>query len=78
MCIDLKDFYLRTPMNWYEYMWINMANIPQDIINQYGLIAKAVNGKVLVEIRIGVYGLKHAGRITNDGLKQRLKASGYV
>ena len=35
MCIDLKDFYLGTPMNRYEYMWINMADIPQDIINQY-------------------------------------------
>ena len=34
MCIDLKDFYLGTPMNRYEYMWIKMADIPQDIINQ--------------------------------------------
>ena len=45
-------------MNWYEYMWIKMADIPQDIIDQYRLIAKAVNGKVLVEIRKGMYGLK--------------------
>ena len=34
MCIDLKDFYLGTPMNRYEYMWIKMADIPQDIIDQ--------------------------------------------
>ena len=66
MCIDLKDFYLGTPMNWYEYMWIKMADIPQDIIDQYGLTAKAVNGKVLVEIRKGMYGLKQADRIAND------------
>ena len=46
MCIDLKDFYLGTPMNRYEYMWIKMADIPQDSIDQYGLTAKAVNGKV--------------------------------
>ena len=34
MCIDLKDFYLGTPMNRYEYMWIKMSDIPQDIIDQ--------------------------------------------
>ena len=78
MCIDLKDFYLGTPMNRYEYMWIKMADIPQDIIDQYGLTEKAVNGKVLVEIRKGVYGLKQVGHIANDRLKQHLKASGYV
>ena len=41
MCIDLKDFYLGTPMNWYKYMWIKMSDIPQDIIDQYGLTDKA-------------------------------------
>ena len=78
MYIDLKDFYLGTPMNWYEYMWIKMADTPQDIINQYGLTEKSVNGKVLVEIRKGMYGLKQAGRISNGQPKQNLKASGYM
>ena len=50
-------------MNRYEYMWIKMADIPQDIIDKYGLTAKAVNGKVLVEIRKVMYGLKQAGCI---------------
>ena len=78
MCIDLKDFNLGTPMNWYKYICIKMSDTPQDIIDQYGLTDKAVNGKVLVEIRKGIYGLKQAGRIANDQLKQHLKASGYV
>ena len=76
MCIDLKDFYLGTPMNRYDYMWINMADTPQDTIDQYGLTVKAVNGKLLVEIWKVMYGLKQAGRIANDRLKQHLKASG--
>ena len=59
-------------------MWIKMADIPQDIINQSGLTAKAVNGRVLVEIRKGMYGLKQAERIANDRLKQHLKDSEYV
>ena len=78
MCINLKCFYLGTPMNWYEYMWVKMSDIPKGIIDQYGLTSKAVNGKVLVEIRKGMYGLKQAGRIANDRLKQHLKSYGYV
>ena len=78
MCIDLKDFYLGTQMNRYENMWIKMADIPQDIIDQYRLTAKAVNGKVLVEIWKGMYGLKQAGHIANDRIKNHLKASVYV
>ena len=78
MCNDLKGFYLGTPMNWYEFIWIKMSDIPQNIIDQYGLKEKSVNGKVLVEIRKGMYGLKQAGRITNDRLKQHLRTYGYV
>ena len=78
MCIDLKGFYLSTPMNRYKYMWIKMSDIPQDIIDQYGLTDKAVNGRVLVEIRKGMYVLKQAGHIANDRLKHNLKASGNV
>ena len=65
-------------MNLYENMCIKMADIPKDIINQYGLTAKEVNGKVLVEIWKGMYVLKQAGRIANDRLKNHLKASRYV
>ena len=65
-------------MNRYKHMWIKMSDIPQYIIDQYRLIEKAVNGKVLVEIRKGMYGMKQAGRIAKDRLKQHLKASGYV
>ena len=41
MCIDLNYFYLGTPMNRYEYMWIKISDIPQDIIDQYGLKEKS-------------------------------------
>ena len=78
MCIDFKDFNIGKPMNWYEYMWIKIADILQDIIDQYGLTGKAVNEKVLVEICKGMYGLKQACRIANHRLKLHLKASGYV
>ena len=35
--INLKYFYLNTPMSRYEYMWVPVKLIPQDIFNEYKL-----------------------------------------
>ena len=32
MTIDIKDFYLMTPMERFEYMRLKIANIPENII----------------------------------------------
>ena len=55
--MDLKDFYLNTPMELPEYIRIKMSDIPEDIIQQYMLqdIAKA-DGYVYCQIINGVYG----------------------
>jgi hypothetical protein len=34
MTIDIKDFYLNTPMSRYEYMRLKLSNLPNDIVNQ--------------------------------------------
>jgi len=47
---DIKDFYLNTPMERYEYMAIPLKDIPQMIIDQYDLLAKAHNCIVYVKI----------------------------
>jgi hypothetical protein len=57
MVIDLKNFYLETPMTEYEYMRIPIDNLPPDIIEEYNLLDKIHNGAVYVEIRKGMYGL---------------------
>ena len=36
------------------------------------------NGKVLTEIRKGMYGLQQAGKIANDDLKKRLLSYGHA
>jgi len=74
---DIKDFYLNTPMERYEYMAILLADIPETIIQQYNLLEKAHNGVVYVEIRKGMYGLPQAGRIANDKLVPILAKAGY-
>ena len=33
--LDVKDFYLDTPMKRYEYMQIKITDIPKEIINEY-------------------------------------------
>jgi hypothetical protein len=33
--IDLKDFYLNTPMERPEYMRMKLSNLPHDFVNMY-------------------------------------------
>ncbi len=58
MMIDVKDFYLNTPMSRYEYMHLKLRNLPDDVIQHYGLAKKVTaEGFVYVKIRCGMYGL---------------------
>ncbi len=77
MTLDLKDFYLGTPMTAYEYMRIPISVIPDSIMDQYNLHDLVANGHVYVEIRKGMYGLPQAGRIASDYLTDFLKPHGY-
>jgi hypothetical protein len=38
MTMDIKDFYLNTPMAQYEYMQLQIANMPDNVIKHYHLI----------------------------------------
>jgi len=49
--IDLKDFYLNTPMARYKYMLVSVNMIPTDMFEEYKLKTLVHKGKVLVEIR---------------------------
>ena len=70
MTIDIKDFYLNTPMKRYEYMRLKMSEIPQDFIEEYNLHDKVTtDGYIYLEIRCGMYGLPHAGKIAQDLLE---------
>ncbi len=40
MTLDLKDFYLMTPMKRYEYFCMKLDLFPQDIIGEYNLTSK--------------------------------------
>jgi hypothetical protein len=56
MTMDIKDFYLNTPMMRYEYMRLKLSDIPDDVIKHYNLqtIATA-DGFVYCKIWKGMY-----------------------
>ena len=67
MGIDLKNFYLNTPMDRREFLRMKIDNFPEDIIKQYNLRQKVDNkGMVTIRVKKGMYGLPDAGIIAQD------------
>jgi hypothetical protein len=78
MSIDIKDFYLCTPMKRYEYFRMKLELFPEDIIQEYDLRNKVdATGNVHCEVRRGMYGLPQAGIIAQELLQERLLKAGY-
>ena len=48
MCADVKNFYLCTPLERYEYMRMPINLIPQEFIDLYDLGSKFKNGYVYI------------------------------
>ncbi len=78
MGIDLKDFYLMSELDDYEYMRIPLHMLPQQIIELYDLQDKIIDGYVYAEVRRGMYGLPQAGRLANEQLRAFLEPYGYL
>jgi hypothetical protein len=78
MTIDIKDFYLMTPIDRYECFRIKIELFLQDIIDEYGLRDKVdTEGNAFCEVRHGMYGLPQAGIIAQELLTKRLHKAGY-
>jgi hypothetical protein len=74
MCIDIKDYYLCTPMSQYKYIRMKLEFFPNIIIKEYNLCNKVdAKGNVHCEICQGMYGLPQAGIIAQELLKEYLK-----
>jgi hypothetical protein len=54
MCLDVKNFYLGTPMDSFEYMRIPIKLTPQEIIVQYNLLPLLSDGHVNIEVQKGM------------------------
>jgi hypothetical protein len=77
MMMDIKNYYLGTPLPRFEYMKMLLSRFPEEIIQKYNLNALAVDGWVYIETRKGMYGLKHAGLLANQLLQTFLAPFGY-
>jgi len=77
MTMDIKDFYLGTPLLRKEYMSLSRRHVPQSIIDKYNLEPMFHNNHILMEISKGIYGLPQAGKLAQDQLFKHLEAHGY-
>jgi hypothetical protein len=77
MMMDIKNYYLGTPLPRFEYMKMLLSRFPEEIVQKYNLNALAVDGWVYIEIRKGMNGLKQAGLLANQLLQTRLAPFGY-
>ena len=75
--LDLKNFYLGTPMKDPEYVRIKVSDILAELIEEYNLQGRDHNGWIYFEIHRGCYGLPQPGILANDLLRERLEAEGY-
>jgi hypothetical protein len=76
--MDIKNFYLCTPMTWYKYMRLKLLDMPEDVIEHYCLLNIAMpDGYVYCKIHQGMYGLPQAGIIGQELLAKGLKEHGY-
>ena len=77
VCADVKNFYLETPLDRYEYMGMPIKLTPLEFIYLYDLSIKAKNGYVYIEIQKVMDGLPHEGILANKLLKDQLAYHDY-
>jgi hypothetical protein len=77
MMMEIKNYYIGTPLPRFEYMKMLLSRFPEEIIQKYNPNALAVDSWVYIEIRKGMYGLKQAVILANQLLQTRLAPFGY-
>jgi hypothetical protein len=78
MCLDIKNFDLTMPLDYFKYMKIPFNNFPEWIIKQWDLKKHTLNGFIYLEVRRTVQGLPQASILANKLLRKRLLSHGYV
>ena len=75
--MDIRNFYLKTPMARKEYIRLKLSDMPDNTIEDYCLRDKAMaNGYVYVVVSQGIYGLPQAVKISQRLLEERLGKEG--
>ena len=77
VCFDIKNFYLGTPLNQFEYVHGRFNEILQEFINKYNIASDNSYGWTYFEILKGCYGLLQSGKLDNDLLRKYIAKHGY-
>ena len=77
LTLDIKDFYLNTPLDRPEYLRIQSKFLPQHILDTNNIQSYIHNGSVLFEVNKGMYGLPQAGLLAQTRLIAHLALHGY-
>jgi hypothetical protein len=77
MMMDIKNYYLGTPLPRFEHMKMLLSRFPKEIVQKYNINALAVDGWVYIEIRKSMYCLQQSGLLANQLLQTRLAPFGY-
>ena len=77
LVVDVRNFYLNNAMSKHEYYKIAISLIPQDVIGEYNLKDKQINGFLYVSTENGTYGIFQAGIIEHTDLKEHLQPFRY-
>jgi hypothetical protein len=76
MMMDIKNYYICTPLPQFEYIKVLLSRFPEEIIQKYNHNALSIDGWVYIEIRKGMYGLKQGGLLANQLLETHLATFG--
>ena len=78
MTLDIKDFYLNTPLGKPEYARMKISNSLQDVIDHYELKDNVgQKGSLYVNIMKGMHGLPHAGITAQKFIEEGLNKAEY-
>ena len=77
MCIDIKNMYLATPLDRFEYMKMPIKLIPKRIQEIYNLHNRIYNEHIYMQIERGIYGLPQVGILANKLIRQQLEPYGF-
>jgi hypothetical protein len=77
MCLDVKNFYLSTPMEEFEYSHTPLKLTPLEIITQYAIIPLVCDVHIYIEVQKGMYGLPQAGILANHLIAKQLAPYDY-
>lgn len=77
MTIDIKDYYLNTPLLRPEFIRIPLRMIPTVTMDNHSLHSYVQQDAILFEVNKGMYGLPQAGLLAQQRLMAHLTIHGY-